>query len=154
MCLVVWRAQQNREECLCNAHFPNIQSETRHSFKAPVESQPKKNKASDNNKTNILDLTVSGITFSLEKPFDWSIYGIFNLSPRPLWRGCLSVVRGTWNRSPCPISSVVFLLSPGFSMLLVLHVFLLSPGVSMLLLLKWGLRRGRRGLLTNIIYKQ
>lgn len=122
------------EECFSYSHFLEIQSETTSCFKAPLRVRPKQNNTRKNikivncrllSRLNFLHLTSERIGRVF---FKNTILDIAQL------QGCLSVVRGTWNR-PCPMSSVVFLLSPGFSMLLEK---------------KWGLYLDSRGLWINI----
>lgn len=87
------------------------------SFKAPLRVRPKQNNTRKNIK--IVNYRVfSRLTFlNYTSERIGRVFFLTAILDLPQLRGCLSVVRGTWNR-PCPMSSVVFLLSPGFSMLL------------------------------------
>ncbi len=122
------------EECFNYSHFLEIQSETTSCFKAPLRDRPKQNNTGGNIKIVNYRLLSRLIFLNLTSEWIGRVFFYNTILDIAQPRGCLSVVRGTWNR-PCPMSSVVFLHSPGFSMLLEK---------------KWGLYLDPSGLWINI----
>lgn len=113
----MWSARSG-EECFSYSHFPDIQSEASSRFKAPPES-PTKAKQWLNKSHNGVFSSLSPLPIHADSHTGRAraVCGEYpRLKSAQRW-GCLCVVRGTWNRPPCPMSSLVFLLSLGFSML-------------------------------------
>lgn len=96
----VWSVQLT-EECFSYSHFLKIQSETSSCFKAPLRVRPKQNNTRKN--TKIVNCHPFSIVIRARCKSE-RIDGVFfknTILDIAQLRGCLSVVRGTWNR-PLP----------------------------------------------------